>query len=44
MTPNEDGMNDFFVISCIENFNNTLLEVFDRYGSIVYLRKNYRND
>ena len=44
ITPNGDGMNDYFIISCIENFPNTMIEIFDRYGSIVYKKKNYKND
>ena len=44
ITPNGDGMNDYFVISCIENFPNTMIEIYDRYGSIIYKKKNYRND
>ncbi|MCI2229005.1 gliding motility-associated C-terminal domain-containing protein [Polaribacter sp. MSW13] len=44
ITPNGDTFNDYFVISCIGNFSNTQLEIFDRYGSIVYKMKNYNND
>jgi gliding motility-associated-like protein/uncharacterized repeat protein (TIGR01451 family) len=44
ITPNGDGMNDYFVISCIENFPNNTIEIYDRYGSIIYKKKNYRND
>ena len=44
ITPNQDGINDFFVISCIGNYNDTDLEIFDRYGSIIYKQKNYKND
>jgi gliding motility-associated-like protein/uncharacterized repeat protein (TIGR01451 family) len=44
ITPNEDGANDFFVISCIDNYKDTDLEIFDRYGSIIYKQRNYNND
>ncbi|MGY5355100.1 Ig-like domain-containing protein [Wenyingzhuangia sp. IMCC45467] len=44
MTPNGDGINDYLTISCIENYNNTVLRIFDRYGAIVYEQKNYKNN
>ncbi|ANW97050.1 hypothetical protein AXE80_12475 [Wenyingzhuangia fucanilytica] len=44
MTPNGDGMNDCLMISCIENYDNTMLEIFDRYGALVYKKANYKND
>jgi gliding motility-associated-like protein/uncharacterized repeat protein (TIGR01451 family) len=44
ITPNGDGLNDYFVISCIENFPNTVIEIFDRYGSLIYKKRNYKND
>jgi gliding motility-associated-like protein/uncharacterized repeat protein (TIGR01451 family) len=44
ITPNGDGMNDNFVVSCIESYSDTQLEIFDRYGSIIYKNKNYKND
>ncbi|MFT5250972.1 MAG: gliding motility-associated-like protein, partial [bacterium] len=44
MTPNGDGINDQFIISCIDQYSNNELEIFDRYGSIVYKAKNYKND
>ncbi len=42
MTPNADGSNDVFVISCLDNTDNTLL-VFDRFGRTVYSQANYDN-
>jgi gliding motility-associated-like protein/uncharacterized repeat protein (TIGR01451 family) len=41
VTPNGDGMNDYLVISCVEGAD---IEIFDRYGSIIYKKKNYNND
>jgi gliding motility-associated-like protein/uncharacterized repeat protein (TIGR01451 family) len=41
ITPNGDGMNDYLVISCVEGAD---IEIYDRYGSIVYKKKNYNND
>jgi gliding motility-associated-like protein len=42
LTPNTDGSNDLFVISCLENINNTLY-VYDRFGRTVYTQSNYDN-
>jgi len=42
-TPNDDGFNDFFVISCIENYPNNSLEIYNRYGSLVFKETGYNN-
>jgi gliding motility-associated-like protein/uncharacterized repeat protein (TIGR01451 family) len=41
ITPNGDGLNDNFVLSCVEDAD---IEIYDRYGSIVYKNQNYKND
>ncbi|BDD03492.1 T9SS type B sorting domain-containing protein [Aureibacter tunicatorum] len=43
-TPNGDGVNDYFVIQQAEKYPNSLLRVYNRYGSKVYEKKGYRND
>uniref|UniRef100_UPI0026118D4E T9SS type B sorting domain-containing protein n=1 Tax=uncultured Algibacter sp. TaxID=298659 RepID=UPI0026118D4E len=43
-SPNGDGVNDTFVINGIEDYPNSSLEVYNRWGNIVYKTKNYRND
>ncbi|WP_460218111.1 DUF7507 domain-containing protein [Psychroserpens sp. MEBiC05023] len=43
-SPNGDGVNEFFVIDCIETFPNNRLEIYNRWGNIVYETKGYRND
>jgi len=43
ITPNLDGMNDFFVIKGIESFGNMSLTVFNRWGARVYENKEYDN-
>uniref|UniRef100_UPI000FFF15E8 T9SS type B sorting domain-containing protein n=1 Tax=Aquimarina sediminis TaxID=2070536 RepID=UPI000FFF15E8 len=44
MSPNGDGVNDVFVISGLERFENTL-EIYNRWGVKVYGTENYgRND
>ncbi len=43
-TPNEDGSNDVFTIKCAEHFPNNTLEIFNRYGNLVYKTRGYQND
>uniref|UniRef100_UPI002632B063 DUF7507 domain-containing protein n=1 Tax=uncultured Psychroserpens sp. TaxID=255436 RepID=UPI002632B063 len=43
-SPNGDGVNEFFVIDCIETFPNNKLEIYNRWGNIVYETRAYRND
>ncbi|MBT0606693.1 Ig-like domain-containing protein [Aequorivita echinoideorum] len=42
-SPNSDGINDTFTITCIENWPNNNLKVFNRYGSLVYEKNRYDN-
>jgi len=44
MTPNGDGINDNLVIDGIENSPNNSLQIFNRYGIMVYSKKNYNNE
>ena len=44
MTPNGDGINDFLVIEGIEGSPNNTLQIFNRYGRMVYSMKNYNNE
>lgn len=41
MTPNGDGINDRLVIEGIENSPNNTLQIFNRYGVLVYNKQNY---
>lgn len=43
-SPNGDGVNDFFIIDCIEHYPVNSLKVFNRYGSPVYETSRYQND
>lgn len=43
-SPNGDGNNDLFRIDCIQNYPGNKLEVFNRYGTLVYSKNNYNND
>ncbi|WP_082960113.1 gliding motility-associated C-terminal domain-containing protein [Maribacter hydrothermalis] len=44
MTPNGDGINDFLVIEGVENSLNNTLQIFNRYGIMVFSKKNYYNE
>lgn len=44
ITPNGDGVNDFFKIKSMEYHPNSLLTIFDRWGRKVYENQNYAND
>ncbi len=43
-SPDGDGVNENFVIDCLERFPNNKLEVYNRWGNVVYSTKNYQND
>ncbi|MFK7807404.1 MAG: gliding motility-associated C-terminal domain-containing protein, partial [Saprospiraceae bacterium] len=43
-SPNEDGVNDFFTIQGIENFPDSELSIFNRWGNEVYFKQGYLND
>ena len=44
ITPNGDGYNDFFTVSNLESLKYCRVEVFNRWGKLVYLNHNYKND
>ena len=44
MTPNEDGYNDVFYIDNINKFPNNTVEVYNRWGVLVFETKGYNNN
>ena len=44
ITANGDGINDLFIIQNIEDYNNVLLQIFNRWGNLVYENASYQND
>ena len=42
-TPNDDGVNDLFVIEGLENYSSPRLTVRDKNNKVVYRSDNYRN-
>ncbi len=43
-SPNGDGINDAFVVLGLENYPEAELQVFNRWGEMVYQSANYAND
>jgi|GEM_PF-349683 len=43
LTPNGDGVNDYWIVSNIDVFPEHEVRIFDRAGRIVYQKKNYDN-
>lgn len=43
-TPNGDGKNDMFTINGIENYPNNSISIFNRWGSLIYSKKQYTNN
>ncbi|HEY3404252.1 MAG TPA: gliding motility-associated C-terminal domain-containing protein [Ohtaekwangia sp.] len=40
---NNDGKNDYFHINCIESFENNIVRIYNRVGTLVFERENYKN-
>ena len=43
MTPDGGGLNEEFIIWCIEQFPNNTLEIYNRWGQLVWEQDNYDN-
>lgn len=44
ISPNNDGLNDTLMIPCIEEYPSNTLQIFSRYGNMVYETVGYKND
>ncbi|MBP8033545.1 MAG: choice-of-anchor L domain-containing protein [Bacteroidia bacterium] len=44
VTPNGDGVNDYFKINGLNNFPGSSLNVFNRWGNKLYSNDDYKND
>ena len=42
-SPNDDGINDYFKIYCMEDYPNADIEIYNRWGNLVYDKENYGN-
>ena len=43
-SPNGDGINDYFKIEGVEDYPNSTLQVFNRWGTLIFQQKGYQND
>ena len=43
-SPNGDGINDYFKIDCLGHYPNNTLQVYNRWGNIVFQTKSYKNN
>src|ERR1019366_4162604 len=44
ISPNGDGINDTWIIEGIQNFPASEVQVYDKWGDMVFEKKNYTND
>ena len=44
ISPNGDGVNDYFHVDCIEQFPGNSVIIYNRYGNVVYSADGYQND
>lgn len=44
VTPNNDGYNDYWTIYNVETFTDCNLNIYDRWGRLVYFKQNYQNN
>jgi gliding motility-associated-like protein/uncharacterized repeat protein (TIGR01451 family) len=42
-SPNDDGQNDTFYIDCISQYPDNRLQIFNRWGNLIYNKKGYNN-
>ena len=43
-SPNADGINDYFEIPELKSYTNVNIQIFNRWGSVVYENNNYKNN
>ena len=43
-SPNDDGINDYFIIQGIEKYQDHTLQIFNRWGALVFESSAYSND
>ncbi len=44
ISPNGDGKNDVWLIPGIEQYPNNVVQIFNRWGNLVYEQKGYTNN
>jgi len=43
-SPNNDGINDYFVVEGLEDTDTEEISIFNRWGNLVFFAKDYQND
>ena len=43
-TPNSDGINDFFAPINLDDYPNPSIQIYNRWGKLVYVNEDYQND
>jgi gliding motility-associated-like protein len=44
ITPNGDGNNDFFEVKAMRDLQNVKIEIYNRWGNVVYSNNDYKNN
>ncbi|RZK47770.1 MAG: gliding motility-associated C-terminal domain-containing protein, partial [Pedobacter sp.] len=44
LTPNGDGINDFWIVDNIDMYPNSVVTIFDRAGRLLFTQKGYKNN
>jgi gliding motility-associated-like protein len=44
ISPNQDGLNDVFYINCLEEIDDAVLKVYNRWGNQVFESQDYQNN
>jgi len=42
-SPNADGIHDTFKIQCMYNYDNPIIEIYNRWGNLVFVKDHYGN-
>jgi uncharacterized repeat protein (TIGR01451 family)/gliding motility-associated-like protein len=42
-SPNGDGIQEYFRITCIENYPDAAIEIYNRWGNLIFKKENYGN-
>ena len=42
-SPNGDGINDYFIVACIDKYPDAVLKVFSGTGTLMYKKDHYGN-
>lgn len=44
ITPNNDGLNDALIFNTLENYESNRLEIYNRWGNLIYAKDDYQKD